>query len=81
MPSIDLAKTPSFRLDGKRALETNAYRACVLGDERVRIPLEAGRHELVLRVNQGTGDWALAIAAAVEGDGTVRVVDAPAPAP
>jgi lysophospholipase L1-like esterase len=58
---------------GKRLLARNVMRGLRKGDDEVDVPLAAGRNELLFKVTQGGGGFALAVAAQVSGGGSVRV--------
>ncbi len=47
-------------LNGDRLLAKNVDRPCKLGDDRVTLPLKAGRNALLIKVGQNGGGWAFA---------------------
>ncbi len=47
-------------LNGERLLAKNVDRPCTLGDDRVTLPLKAGRNGLLMKVGQNGGGWAFA---------------------
>jgi lysophospholipase L1-like esterase len=58
---------------GKRLLARDVMRGVRKGEDEVDVPLVAGRNELLFKVTQGGGGFALAVAAQVYGAGGVRV--------
>lgn len=61
-------------LNGKGVLARNVLRGLKRGEDEVQVPLQAGRNELVFKVTQGGGDFALAVDARVLGREQVEVV-------
>ena len=59
---------------GKRVFAHDVMRGLKKGEDEVEVPLAAGRNELLFKVTQGGGDFALAVEAQVRGLGTVRQV-------
>jgi len=59
---------------GKRLLARDVMRGLKKGDDEVDVPLAAGRNEILFKVTQGGGGFALAVEAQVRGLGTVRPV-------
>jgi hypothetical protein len=45
-------------LNGKSVLSQNVYRACAPDQARVTLDLKSGKNDLLLKVTQGSGDWA-----------------------
>jgi lysophospholipase L1-like esterase len=60
---------------GERVLARDVTRGLRKGEDEVDVPLAAGRNELLFKVTQGGGGFALAVEAQVYGQGTVRVVE------
>ena len=54
-------------LNGVRLLARKVARPCKLGDERITLPLRAGRNELLLKICQGNQGWGFAFAAKYNG--------------
>jgi len=59
---------------GKRLLARDVMRGLKKGEDEVDVPLAAGRNEILFKVTQGGGGFALAVEAQVRGLGTVRPV-------
>jgi lysophospholipase L1-like esterase len=64
-------------LRGKRVFAHDVLRGLKRGEDEVELPLVAGRNELVFKVTQAGGDFALAVDARVRGLGKVEQVAAP----
>jgi hypothetical protein len=60
---------------GKRLLARDVMRGLRKGEDEVDVPLVAGRNEILFKVTQGGGGFALAVEAQVYGEGVVRVVE------
>ncbi len=65
-------------LAGRRIFARDVMRSLKVGEDEVDVPLGAGRNELLFKVTQGGGGWALAVEAQVRGKGTVQQASAPA---
>jgi lysophospholipase L1-like esterase len=61
-------------LRGGRVLARDVMRGLKRGEDEVELPLVAGRNDILFKVTQGGGDFALAIDARVRGLGTVEQV-------
>ena len=48
-------------LDGKRMFSHDVWRACIAGEEQVDLPITAGRHVAMFRVNNGGGGYGLSL--------------------
>jgi hypothetical protein len=59
---------------GRRLLARDVKRGLRKGEDEVDVPLAAGRNELLFKVTQGGGSFALAVEAQVRGQGSVRQV-------
>jgi lysophospholipase L1-like esterase len=59
---------------GRRMLARDVMRGLKKGEDEVDVPLAAGRNEILFKVTQGGGGFALAVEAQVRGLGTVRPV-------
>ena len=59
---------------GRRLLARDVMRGLKKGEDEVDVPLAAGRNELLFKVTQGGGGFAVAVEAQVRGAGTVRQV-------
>ena len=59
---------------GRRLLARDVMRGLRKGEDEVDVPLAAGRNEVLFKVTQGGGGFALAVAGQVYGGGTVRAV-------
>jgi lysophospholipase L1-like esterase len=57
---------------GKRVFAHDVMRGLKPGEDEVDVPLVAGRNELLFKVTQGGGGFALAVEAQVLGQGSVR---------
>jgi hypothetical protein len=64
-------------LGGKRVFAHDALRSLKRGEDEVELPLVAGRNELLFKVTQAGGDFALAVDARVRGLGRVEQVATP----
>ena len=64
-------------LRGKRVFAHDVLRGLKRGEDEVELPLAAGRNELLFKVTQAGGDFALAVDARVRGLGRVEQVAAP----
>ncbi len=62
-------------LAGKRVFAHDVLRGLKPGEDEVEVPLVAGRNELLFKVTQGGGQFALAVEAQVRGQGKVRQVE------
>ena len=60
---------------GKRVLARDVMRGLRKGEDEVDVPLVAGRNEVLFKVTQGGGGFALAVEAQVVGGGTVRALE------
>ena len=63
-------------LGGKRVFAHDVLRGLRRGEDEVELPLVAGRNELLFKVTQAGGDFALAVDARILGLGRVEQVDA-----
>ena len=61
-------------LGGRRVFENDVMRGLKPGEDELELPLAAGRNELLFKVTQGGGGFALAVEAQVRGRGQVRQV-------
>jgi hypothetical protein len=61
--SLGSDDTLSVWLNGKPLLAENVYRGAAPDQNTVTLPLKAGRNDLLLKVCQGSGDWAFYFAA------------------
>ena len=61
-------------LRGRRVFANDVMRGLKPGEDEVDLPLAAGRNELLFKVTQGGGGFALAVDAQVLGSGNVRQV-------
>ena len=59
---------------GRRVFARDALRGLKKGEDEVEVPLAAGSNEILFKVTQGGGGFALAVEAQVRGLGTVRQV-------
>ncbi len=57
---------------GKRVFAHDVMRGLHPGEDEAEVPLATGRNELLFKVTQGGGDFALAVDAQVRGQGKVR---------
>jgi hypothetical protein len=60
---------------GRRVFARDVMRGLKPGEDETDVPLVAGRNELLFKVTQGGGGFALAVEAQVRGQGTVRQVE------
>jgi lysophospholipase L1-like esterase len=60
---------------GRRVLARDVMRGLRKGEDEVDVPLAAGKNDVLFKVTQGGGGFALAVEAQVYGQGTVKVVD------
>jgi hypothetical protein len=61
-------------LGGRRVFAHDVMRGLKRGEDEVEVPLVAGRNEVLFKVTQGGGDFALAVEARVLGLGRVEQV-------
>ncbi len=61
-------------LDGKRVFTHEAWRGVVPGQEQLDLPLTAGRHLVMLRINNGGGGYGLSLKASIVGTAKVTVL-------
>lgn len=50
-------------LDGKRMFTHDTWRGCTPGEEQLDLPITAGRHVVMLRINNGGGGYGLSLKA------------------
>jgi hypothetical protein len=63
-------------LNGRRVFAHDVLRGLKPGEDETEVALDAGRNELLFKVTQGGGQFALAVEAQVRGRGQVRQVTA-----
>jgi hypothetical protein len=61
-------------LNGQRVFAHDVLRGLKPGEDETEVTLAAGRNELLFKVTQGGGQFALAVDAQVRGRGPVRQV-------
>jgi hypothetical protein len=64
--SLGSDDTLTIWLNGEKLLAENAYRAAGADQNRVVLKLKAGKNQLLIKVCQGTGEWAFYFAARAE---------------
>src|SRR5262249_4968876 len=61
--SLGSDDTLTVWLNGEKLLAENVYRAAAADQSRVTLKLKPGKNNLLLKICQGTGDWAFYFAA------------------